>query len=166
MTRTDIKGVFILSFFAVVTAFMFNNLSPSSIALFGQWDVQKGVISANSKTNHINNSLEILDPELVLKIIQSKQRVIFDVRPPEIYDKGHIPSARSFPLTQFDENVPRMFSIINQPDPVLVYCSSAQCTDSHTFAEYLLGMGYTDVKVFSGGFAQWQEQGYEIEKNE
>ncbi len=161
----DIRGVFALVFFAVVTAVIFNHMSPSGIALFGQWETQKGVVSANPKTNPINNSIDIHSAQLVSKIIKEKQRTIIDVRAREVFDMGHIPTAVSFPLVTFDDNFLQMLSTIKQHDPVLLYCSSVYCTDSHSFADLIMNMGYTDVKVFSGGFDQWQEKGYEIEKN-
>lgn len=161
-----IKGCIILVFFSLVTAFVFNDLSPYGIALLGQWDPQKGVVSANSKKSIINNSIEIHSSKQVLEMIRTKKRLIIDVRSKDTFVQGHIPTALSFPLDEFDEGVQKMTARINRRDPVLLYCSSVHCTDSHTFADYLANIGYKDIKIFSGGFMQWQEEGYEIETNE
>lgn len=166
MTPKDIKGIFLLLFFAVTTAFFFNWFSPDGIALFGQWETGRGVVNAISKTESVMASLEINNPVRVKQIVLEKQRIILDVRPRDSYDQGHLPSALSFPLVEFDDNIGHLLSSINRQASILVYCASFECTDSHTFSQRLKNLRFSDVKVFSGGFRQWQEMGYEIEKNE
>ncbi|NOX34021.1 MAG: rhodanese-like domain-containing protein [Deltaproteobacteria bacterium] len=165
MALKDIKGAFILLVSALITAFLYNYFSPFGIAIFGRWDESKGVVTAISKTDPVNTSIEIYDPEAVNLIVKNKKRIILDVRPREVYDQGHLPHALSFPLMDFDDDVANILGSINRNSAILVYCSSAECTDSHTFAGRLKNLRYTDVKVFSGGFRQWQEKGYKIEKN-
>ncbi|CCK80419.1 rhodanese-like domain-containing protein [Desulfobacula toluolica] len=166
MIRKDLTGALIIVLGALVTAFSYNYFSPSGIALFGQWETSKGVVSAASKTGSVNNSIEITSSDIIWQMVQKKERVVLDVRPHEIYNQGHLPHALSFPLMTFDDDFPELLNLINRSSPVMVYCSSVACTDSHEFADRLKNMGYTDVKVFSGGFRLWQEKGYEIEKNE
>jgi rhodanese-related sulfurtransferase len=36
------------------------------------------------------------------------------------------------------------------------------CHDSHTFAVRLVEMGFTHVTVYAGGFAEWQEMGFDV----
>jgi len=144
----------------------FKHFSPFGIALFGQWETSKGVVSAISKKETITPSIEINNPDEVLRLIQTKERMILDVRQKDSFDQGHLPGALSFPLDEFDENVEDLFAAAQSDSAILVYCSSIECTDSHTFADHLIMPGYTDVKVFSGGFRQWQEMEYKIEKNE
>jgi rhodanese-related sulfurtransferase len=166
MTQKDIKGLFLLLFFAVTTAFLFNFFSPFGIAILGQWETSKGVVTAISKTDSVEASIEINNPVVIKQIVQKKERIILDARPRDIYNQGHLPSALSFPLMDFDDNIGQLLSSINRQSAILVYCSSFECTDSHTFATRLKNLKFIDVKVFSGGFRQWQEMGYEIEKNE
>jgi rhodanese-related sulfurtransferase len=162
----DIKGSVILVFFALATAFLYNSFSPFGIPLKGQWETGQGVVSANSENDSVNASIEINSPQMILDIVQKKQRIIIDVRPREAYDQGHLPSALSFPLMEFDQGIGQILESINRQTPLLIYCSSFECTDSHTFAQQLIGLKYENVRVFSGGFRQWQEKEYEIEKNE
>jgi rhodanese-related sulfurtransferase len=166
MTLKDLKGAFFLVFFALATAFFYNYFSPFGIALFGQWESSKGVVSAISKKSPVNTSIEISNLEMIKQIVDKKERIIIDVRPREVYDQGHLPFALSFPLMEFDQSVSHILSSLDRQSAILVYCSSIECTDSHTFAMRLKNLRYNDVKVFSGGFRQWQEKGYKIEKNE
>lgn len=166
MSRQDLtRAVFIL-FFSISTALLFNHYSPHGIALTGQWEKSKGSVKAISKSDHVSSSMEILDLKIIRKIIDNKERFIVDVRTREAYEHGHLPNAVSFPLEEFDENFIDMMSIIKKDAPVLVYCESIECPDSHTFANQLVLMKYSDVKIFSGGFLAWKDKGYPIEKNE
>jgi hypothetical protein len=45
MRLKDLKGVVILLFFALITAFFYNHFSPFGIPLWGQWSPSKENIS-------------------------------------------------------------------------------------------------------------------------
>jgi len=166
MLKKQIKGAVFLFIFAVATAFGFNYFSPFGIAFLGQWQKSEGVVNAVSKTTAIDSGIEINNPEAVKQIIEKKQRIVIDVRPYDFFELGHLPGALSFPLNEFDAVIAKLLKITNQQSPILVYCSGFECTDSHSFAANLKQLKFEDVKVYSGGFTQWQEMGYEIEKNE
>jgi len=166
MILKDLKGIVFLLSFSLLTAFSYNYFSVSGLSLVGQWEPSKGVVSARSKTGDINADIQINTCEIIKQIVQDKTRIILDVRPREIYNQGHLPGALSFPLIEFDQNIMQFLDSVNRQSSLLVYCSSIECTDSHTIAQRLKDLRYDDIKVFSGGFRQWQEKGYEIEKNE
>ncbi len=166
MTVKDFKGVAVLVSAAIITGFIFNYFSPSGIMLFGKWDPSQGVVDPVSRTGGLDSSIEISNPEIIKNIIEKKLRLVLDARPEFVYRQGHLPSAISFPLVDFDERIVRFMRSVDRKKPILVYCSGPECTDSHTVAKRLIHLGYKNVKVFSGGFMQWQDKGYEIQKNE
>ncbi len=166
MTRKDVKGILLLLLFTLPTAFFFNWFSPSGIALVGQWEISKGTVTAISKSDSVDALIEINNPAIIKRIIQKKERIILDVRSHDIYNQGHLPSALSFPLIDFDDSISQLLNSINKQSAILVYCAGFECTDSHMFARRLKNLKFGDVKVFSGGFRQWQEMGFEIKKNE
>jgi rhodanese-related sulfurtransferase len=47
--------------------------------------------------------------------------------------------------------------------PVVVYCASDTCKSSHQVAKLLEDVGYTDVRVYVGGKADWQAAGLPVE---
>lgn len=166
ITLKDIKGCAFLVLFSVITAFLFNHFSPHGIALFGQWETGKGVVTAHAKDKPIDMTIEINDPNTVLQIVQQKERVVLDVRHKDFYEMGHLPGALSFPLSDYDQYLDTFLKTMKKDTKLLVYCSGFDCETSHTFANRLVALNYTDVKVFPGGFGQWQEMGFEIEKND
>ena len=166
VTLKDIKYLVFLLIFSISAAFLYNHFSPFGIAVFGQWEASKGVVNAMSKKEVFNFAIEINDPIRIQQIVENKERLILDARHKDFYDIGHLPGALSYPLFDFDENLDKLLNTFNKNSAILVYCSSIECTDSHTLATRLIELNYADVKVFAGGFRQWDEMDLKIEKNE
>jgi rhodanese-related sulfurtransferase len=166
MLKSTIFGVFILLTVSLIISMGVNFISPSGIALTGQWDRSKGVITAKSKQDRGHADIEINNPLKVLQMIQNREVVLVDVRPKDVYDRGHLPGAVSFPLSDFDGILDRLMDLVKKDTAILLYCTGVECSDSHTFATQLLALKYTNVRVYAGGFREWEEMGFEIEKNE
>jgi 3-mercaptopyruvate sulfurtransferase SseA len=87
--------------------------------------------------------------------------LVFDARPEIFHRLGHIPAALSLPREDF-ENAYKTFQTELERDrtqPLILYCSSASCEDSTLVQKSLQALGYSNVAVFSGGWAEWQEKG-------
>ena len=48
-------------------------------------------------------------------------------------------------------------------DEIVVYCSDAACVASHFAYRGLVDHGYTNVRRYSGGLADWDSAGYPLE---
>jgi len=82
--------------------------------------------------------------------------VLVDSRPKRPkYDKGHISTAISLPDSQFD----KLSNTLPQDKKALLvfYCGGYKCKLSHKSAKRALKQGYTNVKVFSGGYPEWKK---------
>lgn len=161
--RKTIKEIIILVGVSAVLALVVNHLSPSGIALVGQWDLEEGFISANAKDEDDYGIAEIDRVTDAAKIFYDGDTLFVDARSTEDYESGRIPGAISLPVGQFDE---RIESFMNQypPDhPIITYCSGRTCQDSHQLARLLLEAGFSEVRIFIDGFPGWQAEGYPIE---
>ena len=147
----------------MVTAFAVNFFSPSGIALFGQWDTSKGVITAKAQNDVVFDELEIQDVKRVKEIYDSGNTIFVDARTRENYDDGHVPGAASMPVGQFDELIDSFLDKYSLEHPIITYCSGRTCEDSHRLARLLLDFGFTHVKVFIDGFPGWKAEGYPVE---
>lgn len=85
-----------------------------------------------------------------------------DARTAEQYKAGHIAGACSLPVYQIDEYLFPFLDTVLPDVPVVTYCSSVSCEDSHLLARELSDMGYQDVRIFAGGMAAWREKGYAV----
>ncbi|WP_051957867.1 rhodanese-like domain-containing protein [Desulfobacter vibrioformis] len=160
--KRDILGCFFILSICVMTGLGVNALSPNGIALRGQWNPDQGVVMAGANKTHAVDVLQINDPLKVKRLVESGTMIVLDVRWPEIYDLGHIPGALNFPLGDFEEEKKEMLSRITPEDEILVYCAGVTCHDSHTFATRLVEMGFAHVAIYAGGFAEWEEMGFDV----
>jgi len=88
-----------------------------------------------------------------------------DARSGEEFLKGHILNAYSLPEEVFAERIDEVK--ITFPDSeefaIIVYCGGEECDASTKLAEQLRQSGYTNVRVFFGGWDEWVRSGYPVE---
>jgi rhodanese-related sulfurtransferase len=161
--RKTIQEIIILVGISITLAMVVNFLSPKGIALVGQWDTSKGVITA-SPAGPEESKPEEIDSVARAKEIFDNGKVLFvDARSQDNYEDGHISGAVSLPVGQFDEQV-ESFLDRHPPDTrIVTYCSGRTCEDSHNLARLLVDVGFTHVSVFIDGFPGWEAQGFPIE---
>lgn len=157
------KELAILLSIAVVVGFAANYFSPKGIALFGEWDTSKGVITAKSKTDVVVHKIEIKDILVAKKMYDSGKYTFVDARPYSVYEEGRIKGAVSVPLGQFDEIIESFIAEHPLSAPLITYCSGRECDDSHILAKFLFDEGYTEIHVFIDGYPAWEAEGYPIE---
>lgn len=158
-----IKELSIFAGISIIASFAVNYFSPAGIALVGQWDIAKGVITANEKNEIDLNNLEIGDIALAKKLYDSKKFLFVDARSRDNYTEGHIKGAVSLPVGQFDEKIEAFLDQYSPETAIITYCSGRTCEDSHKLAQLLLEIGYTEINVFVDGFPGWLAEGYPIE---
>lgn len=163
MDKKRIKEIIIIIAVSVISAFTVNIFSPKGIAILGQWETSKGVVTAKAKDDIVIHELEINDVKLAKKIYDQGKTIFVDARSGEDYEDGHIPGAVSIPIIKFDEMISSFISKYPSEHPIITYCSGRNCEDSHKLAQLLLNFGFADVRVFIDGLPGWKAQGYPIE---
>jgi rhodanese-related sulfurtransferase len=158
------KEVAILCGIAVVCSFVVNFLSPNGIALFGQWDISQGPITARPKNDFVQGKLEIKDPASAKQIYDAGDTIFVDARTQETYQEGHIKGAVSLPAYEFDDLIEGFTTKFPVSSKIVTYCSGRECEDSHELAQLLIDEGYTDVRVFIDGYPAWEKNGYPVEE--
>jgi rhodanese-related sulfurtransferase len=88
--------------------------------------------------------------------------VLLEALPETYFRQGHLPGARWFPHDRARELAAA--AAPRKDDPIVVYCASATCQNSHVAARALAAMGYQDVRVYAGGKADWAEAGLPLER--
>jgi rhodanese-related sulfurtransferase len=100
--------------------------------------------------------------EEVKQALDSGARVtVLEALGESYYAKGHLPGAKRIDHARVREEAAKV-----APDkgrPVVVYCASATCQNSHIAARALEQLGYEDVRVYAGGKADWTGAGLPLE---
>lgn len=162
-THPSLRGLVILLGLSVITALLVNHVSPVGIALVGQWDTDKGVVTANAKDDVVVHELEIGSISQAKRIFDRGDALFVDARPEEVFRQGHIAGAVSLPLSEADMMIEGFWDHYPLSTPIITYCSGRECTDSHELADFLLDTGYSSVRVFIDGYPSWHEAGYPVE---
>ena len=91
--------------------------------------------------------------------INNNEKVqIIDLRTPELYAKGHIPTAINVSYDELEQHLPKL----NKEVTTVVYCYDLTCALSTKAALLLAKKGYP-VKELVGGFNTWVEKEYKVE---
>jgi rhodanese-related sulfurtransferase len=92
-----------------------------------------------------------------------KSAVFLDARSPEEYTEGHIPGALEFYADDFEKFAPLVLpQLKNKNQELIAYCHGSSCELSLHLANALMQQGYTNVKVFFGGWPEWKKADYPI----
>ena len=95
--------------------------------------------------------------------------LFLDARRTQAFTQGHIAGARSVSVWEdgLDAKVDQLAALVpNLQAPVVIYCSGGGCTDSHTLAQKLWLAGFKNLRIYSGGFPEWEGRGWPIIRGE
>lgn len=84
--------------------------------------------------------------------------VLLDVRSPDLYDAGHLPTAASLPTGRIVE---RNLASYAADTLFVVYCAGPHCNGADKAALRLARMG-RPVKKMIGGTEGWKDEGFEL----
>jgi len=93
-----------------------------------------------------------LDTLAAVQFINRSDPLIVDVSNSTDFAKGHIDGAIHLPPSKIEAGNQRLAK--EKERPTLVYCKSGQV--SPQMANRLVKLGFTEVKMLSGGLAQWE----------
>lgn len=93
----------------------------------------------------------------------NKTATFIDARSSDEFKAGHIPQSRSLPYYELETHQ-SVLDGLKPESPLILYCEGIGCELSFFLGRELQGMGYTDLKIFYGGYPEWQNAGLPIEK--
>jgi rhodanese-related sulfurtransferase/tetratricopeptide (TPR) repeat protein len=96
------------------------------------------------------------------KTLHSQGSVFIDVRGPNNYSEGHIPSAVNLEMSSVLSNE-SLAKLIDKNDKVIFYCVGKYCPRSAYASAKAVLWGYSEVYYFAGGFPAWKNAGYPVE---
>lgn len=102
----------------------------------------------------------------VEELWHNQAAVIVDSRPASEFRRGHVPGAISVPLEEVKGGNYLLLERISPGRPLIIYCEGGDCLTSLNLARLLHGRGFGDLRVFSGGWAEWLAAGLPVEKED
>jgi len=109
--------------------------------------------SESQAANFSANS--IVDRAYVEAAISYQNIPIIDARSQAEFEFGHIAGAINIPYKSGNiANLIEQHGLKNKP--LIVYCSSARCNVASIIANKLQNLGCENVKIYTGGWEEWQ----------
>ncbi len=100
-----------------------------------------------------------VDARAVQHLLGKGDTVLVDARPPELFNRGHIPDAVNIPATLFDIIYPMKLASRLQPGQAVVVYGRTFSKRYDEEVAYRLLQRHDDVRVMTGGMAAWEKQG-------
>lgn len=112
-----------------------------------------------SVSNTVNNGYPQPANGMQVQQLLDQGALAVDARSPEAFAAGHLPGARSLPLTDAVVLLGSFRNEVATDRPLVVYCSGYGCPDSFDLGLLLLAAGYREVYVYEGGLPEWRDAG-------
>lgn len=121
---------------------------------------EKGIFatSSNATVHAVNtgpNAPLMISSEEAQKFFEESSALFVDARHEFDFKLGHIKGAINIPLKEFDARKETLASI-SKDKAVVAYCDGAECNSSIELAAKLHALGFTNVKIFFGGWREWE----------
>ncbi len=117
---------------------------------------------AESKADEVKDAKAKIEKTVTYEQVKEKLNdprfQIIDARKPEDYKKGKIGNAIN--IFPYEEEVAYMGRIFGLPrDKVfIIYCNGGTCDLSHKLAEDMIGVGFTKILIYTGGWDEWSKK--------
>jgi rhodanese-related sulfurtransferase len=160
----DIIGVAGLVIFSLALGLMVNHFRTKPLALVyrsPEQRLQAELTELVSGPPLQSFPVSTIDLGQFRQIVHDKSELILDARDALYYQQGHVPGALSLSRDNFGRDYLRLRSMLEKDKnrPIVVYCSGGACHDSKMVAQALLSLGFTNVRIFPGGWEQWSAAG-------
>jgi len=90
--------------------------------------------------------------------------LFIDARDRDAYDAGHIPGAINIPWEEIQYDNSMISDLISPGSGLITYCDGSDCESSILLAGILAEMGFEGVRVFFGGWVEWEDAEYPVEE--
>ncbi len=101
--------------------------------------------------------------EEAVQLFNSGDALFVDARHEYDYSQGHVKGAINVPLADFKLQKSAL-SDVKRDQTIVTYCDGAECNSSIELAKLLSAAGFTKVKMFFGGWNEWQSHQQPSEK--
>jgi rhodanese-related sulfurtransferase/predicted transcriptional regulator len=103
-------------------------------------------------------SLKAISTEELKRRLKDRSVVVLDVRPSDEYSAGHIPGARSIPVSELEARLKEL----PKNREIVAYCRGPYCVLADEAVALLRSRGLKALRL-EQGFPDWKAQGFPVE---
>ena len=124
---------------------------------------EKGIFAEEVPSARPQPVLPLIHLDEATVLFHSGEALFIDARHAFDYRLGHIKGAINIPLAEYDR-MKEAIDAIPKEKTIVVYCDGAECNSSIRFAVKLSEEGFGNVKIFFGGWREWDGKSLPTEK--
>ena len=178
MKRKLSTEVIIILLLSTIIGLSLNFISPKGIPLIRDDSERFAIDSAKVKSENLKtqrgkqNKAGFYQPVNIpvetAKELFDEGAIFIDGRIPEEFQAGRIKGARNIDYKMIyqktTEEKQEILKDIKKEQIIVSYCGSDSCEISIDNAYEMAKAGYNDVKIYLGGYKEWVQKGYPVEK--
>ena len=135
-----------------------------SMSIKGFSGVQNKDEALKDSTGNVTiNEIELITLQKAKEYFDKGEGFFVDARAEYSYYEMHIKGALSLSASRFDSQYEEFKDIIAKDALLIIYCHSITCSYSDIVASKLRKLGYTNIKIFAGGWAEWLLAKYPVQ---
>ena len=155
------KQVALIGLIGLVAAFAVNTIRAGGLPVKHTAQVVKKAGGADTLAVATAKLAEIEFAEADA-LFRKELATFVDARETADYDKGHIPGALNVTVDGFKSGKEKL--PVPKGSLVVVYCSGGDCELSHDLATLLAKAGFKKLRIYTGGWSEWDALGQPVEK--
>jgi rhodanese-related sulfurtransferase len=167
--KSIIRGILVIVFLSVVLGAAVN---VRLLRRFAAGEFREGFVDLRKYAGIRFITLSEAEDLFARKMEDPESLRFIDSRSREGYADGHIPGAAAVPLDELKgfgkkEIGLKLSAMLDFPgsQTLIIYCDGGDCQTSISLAKLIHDRGFSDVRVFSGGWAEWSAAGLPEEKS-
>jgi rhodanese-related sulfurtransferase len=150
--RQSLIEAFILIVAAIVLGFAYTFVTKQGF-----------FVKTQAAPSTATSTMEMISLAKAEELFDSHNALFIDARHEFEYQAGHIYGAVNISLKMFEPHSTRL-NKISKDKLLIVYCDGAECNSSIELAGKLMESGFTNVKIFFGGWQEWKSAKLPVEK--
>ncbi len=100
------------------------------------------------------------------ELFSMNETLFIDSRIADAFKAGHIYGAVNIPFEDKMDTILLEELSVPKEKSLVVYCDGSQCQSSVALARLLHDQGFTNIRIFFGGWKEWQMEGLPVEKSD
>lgn len=153
LDRINLREIMLISVVSCSLGLIFNLFWINSVPL----------ITPSKAELYALKNIPSITLEETKKIFDEGGSLFIDARRAGDYEIKHIQGALNLPVSHFELYYPKIMKELEKDADIVVYCEGEECGASLHLSEELIKLKYTKVKVFLGGWVEWNKAGYPAE---
>jgi len=163
-SRIFLQSILII-IFSLIIGILYNSISKEGITVKGSWSKKVVSDSLIVPYSYTKDDPPAINLGQAMTYFQTHNAIFLDARLEPDFKTGHIPRALNLPFEEFEQYYPKVKPLLSKDKNIITYCDGTECEASLFLARLLKTEGFNNLKIFFGGWTEWNKAGLPVEKS-